>query len=415
MNELSDILVVDDSTFTTSLISHILKKKNLSIASINDSKKAIEFLYTKKPAVVILDIMMPELDGITLCKMIKEREEFKDIRIIMLSSKPFEADKEKAYQAGAEAFIIKNTSQEEIGDQILKILTAKTMVKFWGTRGSIPTPGPNTVKYGGNTPCVSVDLGGDKFVIFDAGSGIRELGNHLMETQKRVLSHIFLTHFHWDHIQGLPFFAPAHVAKNHFTVYGCETQKIKLSKVLFDQMESAYFPVPLKRLGATFQFTPLDEGDYFIESFKLKTLYLNHPGNTLGYLITHRGRTIGYLTDNEFATGLTKQPKGDVDREFDDYNLKIINAIRGADIIIFDAQYTKEEYQSKKGWGHSHYENVLHIAMAAEIKKCVLFHHDPSHTDADLDKIGIHCLEITKRQGGSMDCIVAQEGLEIEL
>jgi len=290
----------------------------------------------------------------------------------------------------------------------------KIAVKFWGTRGSIPTPGPRTIKYGGNTPCVSATFAEDKRIIFDAGSGIRELGNHLIKTQKKIMSHIFLTHFHWDHIQGLPFFAPAFSADNRFSIYGCENQKTKLSKVLSDQMESSYFPVPLKKLGAILTFKPLTEGSYPIEDLTVKALYLNHPGNTLGYLITHRNKTIGYLTDNEFTSGAIKKSKGN-HTSGDDYNVKIIRAIQGADLVIFDAQYTPEEYQNKKGWGHSHYENVLNVAMVAEIKKCVLFHHDPSHTDADLDKIGIQCLEIIKRQGVSMDCIVAQEGLEIEL
>ncbi len=413
MNELSDILVVENSTSITNTISHILKKKNLKITFLNNSKKVIKFLDTKKPALVIIDVM-PELDGISLCKLIKSQKALEKTRIIMLSSKPFEADQEKAYEAGAEAFIIKNTSLEAIGDQIVKLLMTKIAVKFWGTRGSIPTPGPRTVKYGGNTPCVSVTFAEDKRIILDAGSGIRELGNHLIKTQKKIMSHIFLTHFHWDHIQGLPFFAPAFSADNRFSIYGCENQKTKLSKVLSDQMESSYFPVPLKKLGAILAFKPLTEGSYFIEGLMIKTLYLNHPGNTLGYLITHRDKTIGYLTDNEFTSGSIKKPKSN-HTSCNDYNLKIIHAIQGADLVIFDAQYTPEEYQNKKGWGHSQYKNVLNVAMAAEIKKCVLFHHDPSHTDADLDKIGIQCLKIIKRQGGSMDCIVAQEGLEIEL
>ena len=279
---------------------------------------------------------------------------------------------------------------------------AKIKTTFWGTRGSIPTPGPRTIKYGGNTSCVSVAFDEKKRIIFDAGSGIRELGNHLVKNYPKIESHIFLTHFHWDHIQGLPFFAPAFCADNRFCIYGCENKKTKLSKVLSDQMESSYFPVPLKKLGAILTFKPLTEGHYIIEDLTVKTLYLNHPGNTLGYLITHRNKTIGYLTDNEFTSA-------------DDNNLKIIRAIHGADLVIFDAQYTPEEYQNKKGWGHSHYEKVLTIGMAAEIKKCVLFHHDPSHTDSDLDKIGIRCLKIIKRQGSGMDCLVAQEGLEIEL
>ena len=180
-------------------------------------------------------------------------------------------------------------------------------------------------------------------------------------------------------------------------------------------MKSSYFPVPLKKLKAIFEFKPLNEENYLIEGFKVKAFYLNHPGNTLGYLITHRNKTIGYLTDNEFTPSLTKKQKGNINTQFDDYNLKIINTIRTADLVIFDAQYTKEEYQSKKGWGHSHYEDVLDIAMAAQVKTCVLFHHDPSHSDADLDKILNHCRKIIKKKGEPMRCLLAQEGLEIEL
>ena len=358
---------------------------------------------------------MPELDGISLCKIIKETENFKDIRIVIFSTKLFESDKEKAYRAGAEAFITKDVSIEEIGDQVLELLQEKIKIRFWGTRGSIPTPGPHTVRYGGNTSCVEVSLGGDYLIIFDAGSGARELGNHLLKTEKRVKGHIFLTHFHWDHIQGLPFFAPAYLPGNQITIYGCENQEMKLGKILSDQMESIYFPVPLRRFGAGIQFHPLDEGNYLIEGFRLKTLYLNHPSNTLGYLINHRSKIIGYLTDNEFISNLTKKPKGGFNSRFDEYNLKVIEFIKGADIIIIDAQYTKEEYQSKRGWGHSHYENVLDIVMAGEVKKCVLFHHDPNHSDDDMDKIVCHCHEIIEQRGIKMDCLGAQEGLEIIL
>jgi phosphoribosyl 1,2-cyclic phosphodiesterase len=414
MSEIVDVLVVYNRLPATNSLSHVLQQKNLKVISLNDHNKVTEFLRQKKPALVILDLMMPEPDRLILCKLIKNQKALKKTRIIMLSKKPSKADQKKAYEAGVEALIINNLSLEEIGDQIIKSLMKKIAVKFWGTRGSIPTPSPLTVKYGGNTPCVSVSYDDNKRIIFDAGTGIRELGNYLSKTQKKTMSHIFLTHFHWDHIQGLPFFAPAFSADNRITIYGCENQKTKLSKVLSDQMESSYFPVPLKKLGAKLTFRPLTEETYPIEGLTVKTIFLNHPGNSLGYLITHRDKTIGYLTDNEFTSGSIKKSKFNP-KSGDDYNLKIIHAMKGADLVIFDAQYTPEEYRHKKGWGHSHYENVLAVAMAAEIKKCVLFHHDPSHTDADLDKIGIHCSKIIKRLRESMACVVAQEGLEIEL
>ncbi len=415
MGEYLDVLIVDDSVFFTESIGSFLREKNLKVATINESKKVMEFLKERKPTLILLDIMMPELDGISLCRMIKEREDLHDIRIVIFSTKLFEADKEKAYRAGAEAFITKDVSIEAIGNQVLDLLQRKIRIKFWGTRGSIPAPGPQTVKYGGNTPCVELNLGGDYVIIFDAGSGIRELGNYLVETKERVKGHIFLTHFHWDHIQGLPFFSPAYIPENQFTIYGCEDQEVKLGKVLSDQMESVFFPVPLRRFGASIQFYPLDEGTYSIESFRLKTFYLNHPSKTLGYLVTHRGKKIGYITDNEFITNYTGKPKPGGRFQVDEYNLKLIDFIRDADIVIIDAQYTKEEYKSKRGWGHSDYETVLDITMAAQIKKCVLFHHDPTHSDDDIDKIVRHCHKIIEQRKVKMDCLGAQEGLEIFL
>lgn len=415
MSEKSDVLIVDDSIFFTESIGHFLREHDLKVAAINDSRRVIDFLRGNKPTLILLDIMMPELDGITLCKMIKSRDEFKDIRIIIFSTKLFESDKEKAYRAGAEAFITKDISIEEAGSQVLRLLHQKMKIRFWGTRGSIPTPGHKTLKYGGNTSCVEVDLGGDYIIIFDAGSGIRELGNYLLSTNERIKGHIFLTHFHWDHIQGLPFFAPAYLPENQFTIYGCEQQEAKLGRVLSDQMDSVYFPVPLRRFGAGIQFHPMDEGNYSIESFRLRTLYLNHPSNTLGYLIMHRGRSFGYITDNEFITNVTEKPKEGFDVRFDEFNLKVIEVIKDADVIIIDAQYTKEEYRQKKGWGHSHYENVVDIAMAAKVKKCILFHHDPAHSDDDMDRMVRHCQEIISERGSPMECLGAQEGLDVTI
>ncbi|MBN2467725.1 MAG: response regulator [Deltaproteobacteria bacterium] len=409
-----DVLIVDDSPFFTDSVGHFLREHELAVATINDSSKVMDFLSEKKPELLLLDIMMPEVDGISLCRMVKKNENLRDIRIVIFSSKTFETDKELAYQAGAEAFITKDVSVEEIGNQVLKLLREGMKIKFWGTRGSIPTPGPKTVGYGGNTPCVEVNLGGDFLLILDAGSGIRELGNRLLENRNKIRGHIFLSHFHWDHIQGLPFFAPAYSPENQFTIYGCEDRQVKLGKLLSDQMESVYFPVPLRRFGASIQFFPLDEGSYEIESFRLKTVFLNHPSKTLGYRITHRQKSIGYITDNEFITNFTERPRGVPNERFDEYNLKIIEFIRNADVVIIDAQYTREEYQSKKGWGHSHYETVLDITLAANVKKCVLFHHDPAHTDDDMEKILSHCRAIVDQRGKKMECMVAKEGSEIE-
>ncbi|MDY6864262.1 MAG: response regulator, partial [Thermodesulfobacteriota bacterium] len=387
-----DILVVDDSRFFAEGMEEILKEEGLKAASLTDSTRAIDYIKKEKPQFVLTDIMMPSVDGFNLCRMIKSDDELKDIRVVMFSSKGFTADRERAYQAGVEAFIEKSEALDLLAQHIIKLFNEPVTIKFWGTRGSIPVPGPDTIKYGGNTPCVEVRPGGKSIIIFDAGTGIRALGDDLIKRGETVRAHIFFTHFHWDHIQGFPFFAPANVPENHINFYGYEDRESKLGKVISDQMESVYYPVPITRLGASIQFRPLAaERAYQIENFNIKTIYLNHPGNTMGYLLSHRNKKIAYLTDNELATG--KTPGEQKTRKIEDmeYNQKVINFSRGADILIIDAQYTRDEYNEKRGWGHSRYQDTLEVGLAAGVKRLALFHHDPTRSDKKMDRIVSEC------------------------
>lgn len=415
MTEPVNILIVDDSKVFADSLHSFFQAHGLTALAVNKSNQVMETVEQFRPQVILLGSTISGIDGVGLCKMIKERYDWHTIIIAVFPTRVRESDREKAYQAGAEASMAKDVPLEEIGQQVLRILREKITITFWGTRGSIPTPGPHTVKYGGNTSCVEVRLGSDDIIIFDAGSGIRELGDHLVKANKRVKGHIFLTHFHWDHIQGLPFFAPAFSAENQFMIYGYENKEVKIGKLLADQMESIYFPVPLRRFGARIQFHPLDEGMYRFEAFDLRTIYLNHPSNTLGYLVTHRNKTIGYLTDNEFISNITAKPPRGRTSAADEFNLKIIDAVRCADLIIIDAQYTKKEYQQKRGWGHSHYEHVLDVMTASDIKRLALFHHDPSHSDRDIDDIVRHSRQIIKERGRRIECFGAQEGLQVQL
>jgi phosphoribosyl 1,2-cyclic phosphodiesterase len=299
-------------------------------------------------------------------------------------------------------------------------------IKFWGTRGSIATPGQDTVKYGGNTACVEVS--DDKtLLIFDSGTGIRPLGMDLLKrTPKgaRIQGHIFISHFHLDHIQGFPFFVPVYVPGNSFTIYGCEGAGKKLENIFVGQMSPEYFPVTLKEMPAELKFTQLTTRPVQVNGWTVHPTYVNHPGLALGYRVEDGKHKMAYVTDNEPFRYLLRhqgnlQPiyddleRGAVELEREDKNL--CEFLRGVDVLVHDAQYTIDEYKTKLSWGHSFYEFALELAIQAGVKQLVLFHHDPMRPDRQLDDILAKCREYVSALKSSLDVQAAWEGLEINL
>ena len=280
-------------------------------------------------------------------------------------------------------------------------------IKFWGVRGSIPTPSAFNIKYGGNTPCVELQLPDDQLFILDGGTGIRELGKVLSANGKKLKIKILLSHFHWDHIQGLPFFLPFYKEKNEITILGMDLENAKLEKTITGQMESIYFPRKLHTLSAYIIFKKLCQGTNDIDKIDIQTMYLNHPGLSMGYVITVRKKKICYFTDNELV------PQWVNKTDVMDYNLNIreemLNLICGADLLIHDAQYTNEQYKTKIGWGHSPFSEVVKLAHDAKVKTLVLFHHDPDSNDNDIDTLVSNC---KKSPYHAMECLAAHEGLE---
>ncbi len=251
------------------------------------------------------------------------------------------------------------------------------VVQFWGVRGSIPAPGPETVRYGGNTSCVEVRVGG-KRLIFDGGTGLRVLGKNLLKHMP-LEAYIFFSHSHWDHIQGFPFFLPAFIKGNCFHIYGSiapngATMKQRLS----DQMLHPNFPVPIQVMQSDLKFYDLFPGDVMqLDDITIETGPLNHPNTAMGYRITWQGRTVVYATDTEHYS--------------DRLDENLLYLARDANILIYDACYTDEEYYDPKtpkvGWGHSTWQEAVKLAKAAGVKKAVVFHHDPNHADDFLDDV----------------------------
>ena len=276
-------------------------------------------------------------------------------------------------------------------------LEEQFIIHVWGVRGSIACPGAATVRYGGNTPCVEMLVGGYR-LIFDAGTGIHVLGQSLL-SHLPVSGHLFFSHSHWDHIQGFPFFSPAFMEGNEFDIYGGVIPRgVTIEQRLQDQMKQPNFPVPLQVMGANLRFHHLDYGDKVnLADVTVSTGLLNHPGEAMGYRVSWGDFAVAYITDTEHFP--------------DRLDRNVLELVDQADVLIYDCTYTDQEYNhpqtSKIGWGHSTWQEGVKIAQAAQVKKLVIFHHDPSHDDKFMDAIE---LQSTQAFPGS---IVAREGMKI--
>lgn len=299
-------------------------------------------------------------------------------------------------------------------------------LKFWGVRGSIPSPGKRTVYYGGNTPCVEIQFPGKPRFILDAGSGIRELGKELLKISEPVKAYIFISHFHWDHIQGLPFFKPAFKPNNQFTIYGCDEPNVNLTEIISMQMNPTYFPLAIEDMQARIEFRTIQEETFDVEGIEVKTKFLNHPGYALGYRFTFQGKSISYISDNEpFIHPLaTKSINGKstdsiitrFEKFVEDMTDDLVQFINHTDILIHDTQYFLDEYEQKKTWGHSPLDYTVDIASRAKTKKLILFHHDPDHDDETINRMVHQSRELLKRNNNNnIICEAAREGSVIEL
>jgi phosphoribosyl 1,2-cyclic phosphodiesterase/CheY-like chemotaxis protein len=293
-------------------------------------------------------------------------------------------------------------------------------VRFWGTRGMLATPGPETVRYGGNTSAIEVRTGAGTLIVLDCGTGARRLGQALTAAgQHPPRGSILLTHTHWDHIQGLPFFAPLFARGGEWRIYAPHGQAQAIEQTLAGQMQYSYFPMTLRELGATVRYQDLTAGQLQVEEVKVTTRYLNHPGLTLGYRLECGGVTLVYIGDHEphsrqNAAGAMEASGGahlPAHRE-DQQHLEFV---AGADLLIHDAQYTSAEYADHVGWGHSTMEYAVELAMAAGVRRLALFHHDPIRSDQALDEAVERARRRVADAGSALEVGAAAEGLVIEL
>ena len=279
-------------------------------------------------------------------------------------------------------------------------------VKFWGTRGSIPVPGKDTTTYGGNTTCLEVTLESGRTIIIDAGTGIRLLGQHLLAEAGKIDIHLLITHIHWDHVQGFPFFDPVYDPESKIKIDGFPTCIKGLSVPFDNKMGDGFFPLKFDDLKAEMSYLDtLNHGPLKVDDVVIDSIPLQHPQGGFGFRFREGKKRLVFITDNE----LTEEAWAE--RHPEDY----VRFCKDADILIHDAQYTPEELEKRRGWGHSDYVSTFDLALKAQVKKLVLFHHDPSRKDPEVASIKAHCEELARKSHSDMVIDAAKEGSELTI
>jgi phosphoribosyl 1,2-cyclic phosphodiesterase len=295
-------------------------------------------------------------------------------------------------------------------------------IKFWGTRGSIAVPSPETLRYGGNTTCLELRADGE-IVVLDAGSGIRPLGIALdREFQARPIKlSLLITHAHWDHIQGFPFFKPAYDSKNEIRIFGFDGAGATFREIMTEPMRSPFFPIAMRELSARMDINKLTEMKFSLGQLDIHAAFVNHPGVCAGYRIFTSGGSVAFLPDHEpyeffLHSARGRQPSPEQAREIAaDQHAALVQFLRVSDVLILDAQYTDQEYETHIGWGHGSISSAVSLALEAEVQTLLLFHHDPSHDDKLVDTMVESARELVVQSGSHLEVAGAQQNSEILL
>jgi CheY-like chemotaxis protein/ribonuclease BN (tRNA processing enzyme) len=418
------VLVVDDDDIAGGLSRELLAEAGFEADLQTNSLKAIDQIRSVRYPLVVLDILMPGLDGLTLCHKIKSDPELKDTKVVMVSGKSFDADKQRARQYGAALFIEKPYNVEMFATQIRDLLGASQApvlapdakavdivsipgaaveVAVYGSRSL--GQGPAASRFGLKTSCMTVDLG-DNLLIFDAGGGLETLGPKLVAEGKRKDLWLFLTHFHKDHTQGLGTFACAQDASYTLHIAGAREPDKPLDQLVQEAFAGSMKPD--SNIAANIDLYEMLEDTYeVIPGVNLTSFYANHPGTTLGYVLSAKGKKIVYCPDSELY--------GDVATAMQDYDERLGRICAGVDLLIHDARYTPEDYRTLKNNGHSSYASTVDFAGRHGLKKLLLTHQDAQYPDEALDRMEKDVARIINEKKYDLQCSLAKEGLKLGL
>ncbi len=398
------VLVIDDDDLVLSLIENVLQKGGFDVETTNDSSTALGMIERMHPDVVISDLMMPKVDGFDLCKSVRDNTALDDIKFIVVTAKAYASDEARAFECGADGYMKKPINPETFADRLRRIVEDQVDMSFWGVRGTLPKTGAGALRYGGNTSCVTLEFPSQQLFIFDGGSGIKELGAHLLrQGRKRINAKLFISHPHWDHINAIPFFAPLYMQGNEFEILGAKQGDITMRELISAQMDGVYFPITLTEFAARTYFRNLDEGTHEVANIEVKTKLLAHPGRALGFRVNYNGRSICYVTDQELY--LSDDPAYDPH-----YESTMAEFVSNADVLITDTTYMDDEYKTKVNWGHSCVSKVCEFAAAGDVKKLYLFHHDPDQDDDAIDAKYEAAVKKLQELGSNVECVAPKEG-----
>ena len=402
-------VIVDDQEFMLRLMTRVLEAAGHGVKSYTSSVHALREISVEQPDCVITDVVMPEMDGLELCVELRKMPDLASIKIIICTAKSYDFDRRRAKELGADGYIVKPIRYETVMKQIDEILSESVTVNYWGVHGTLPVCGAGSLRYGGNTSCVSIDVTGEPLFIFDCGSGIKQLSDSLVAAKEQRLSaRIFISHTHWDHINTIPFFGPLYERGNQIDVFGPYQGDLTIERAIAAQMESVYFPVTIREFGARLIFHDLREETLDFGPVRIETMLLKHPGYCLGYKLTSFGRSVCYITDNELY--LKTDPRYDPA-----YVERLADFVFGADLLITDTTYRDHEYPSKVDFGHSCVSEVADLAARAQVKRLHLFHHDPDQTDDDIDLKLAEMREALSRLDAAVQCDAPAEKTQLKL
>src|SRR5436309_5213524 len=429
------VLIIEDDAESRRLMSDLFVREDWKVLEANDGDAGLELALRDRPELILCDLLMPKSNGFQVCRTI--REQLQPTKIIVVSGRDYGVDRTSALQAGADEYLLKPVTWELLSTTIDRLLPAiprrprpkaaperkstPARIRLWGVRGSIPVPGKSTVRYGGNTSCVEVRADGE-IIILDAGSGIRLLGLALEKEfgPRSMKLTLLISHTHWDHIQGLPFFTPAYNQKNLIRVLGYEGARAGLAKILASQMETSFSPVSLRELPSHLAIEELKEMEFQIGNIEVRSKFANHPGICAGYRLFTSSGSIAFFPDNEPYEQLKLQlasRDGIREEEARDFatteRAKMVEFIQGCDLAILDTQYTDEEYAKHVGWGHSSLSSVVSLALDADVRQLLLFHHDPNHDDEMIGKMVEQARGLVANSGKALEVEAARDGAEI--
>ena len=399
----SKILVIDDSPMALRFTVQLLQQAGYEVEGLNGAELAIEHIHEFRPDIVVSDVMMPGINGFELCNLIRQDESLKDMPVVMASAKAYEADRNKAKRLGADGYILKPFTLEKFDAIMLSL--GSMQLSAWGVRGTLPMPQEGYIRYGGNTSCYSLQFSSDRHLIFDAGTGIKNLGSALLKSGRtRITADLFITHPHWDHINAFPFFAPLYIPGNAVRVHGAAQDEVGFERLMVAQMDGIYFPVTTREFGAQVTFHEIGEQELDLDGIRVRTLLLKHPGLCLGYRVDYQGRSFCYITDNEIYPA---------DSEFADeeFTHRLADFCRGANVLVHDCTYFDNEYATKMHWGHSSLSEVCRLAHLAEVERLWIHHHDPDQADDAIEsKLGF-CASALQALGSKTIAVLPSEGM----